>query len=195
MKKAFTLIELIVVIAIIAILAAIIAPNAFKAIEKAKITRVVADLKSMKTAALAYYADTGRWPLEKPAGDPTTPPCSGGGPWVEVYNSSLMEDTGISGWDGPYLDNPNVATPWGNIYAFYIYDANDNGIDLDLSIILSNHCYPTAGVYCPPITHKIAQRMDDLIDNGNLSDGNFRRHPCHPEDFEVTEPFYILQFD
>ena len=36
MRKGFTLIELIVVIAIIAILAAIIAPNAFRAIEKAK---------------------------------------------------------------------------------------------------------------------------------------------------------------
>jgi len=37
MRRSFTLIELIVVIAIIAILAAIIAPNAFRAIEKAKV--------------------------------------------------------------------------------------------------------------------------------------------------------------
>ena len=38
-SKGFTLIELIVVIAIIAILGAIIAPNAFRAIEKAKMAR------------------------------------------------------------------------------------------------------------------------------------------------------------
>ena len=36
-RQSFTLLELIVVIAIIAILAAIIAPNAFRAIEKAKV--------------------------------------------------------------------------------------------------------------------------------------------------------------
>ncbi len=62
MKKSFTLIELIVVIAIIAILAAIIAPNAFKAIEKAKISRAIADFKTFKTAMFSYYADCGKFP-------------------------------------------------------------------------------------------------------------------------------------
>ncbi|SHJ08964.1 prepilin-type N-terminal cleavage/methylation domain-containing protein [Desulfofundulus thermosubterraneus] len=38
-EKDFTLVELLVVIAIISILAAIIAPNAFKAVEKAKVAR------------------------------------------------------------------------------------------------------------------------------------------------------------
>ena len=64
MKKSFTLIELIVVIAIIAILAAIIAPNAFKAIEKAKITEAIADVKTYKTAIFTLYADTGHWVVE-----------------------------------------------------------------------------------------------------------------------------------
>ncbi|MCF7873829.1 MAG: prepilin-type N-terminal cleavage/methylation domain-containing protein [Candidatus Omnitrophica bacterium] len=58
----FTLIELIVVIAIIAILAAIIAPNAFKAIEKAKISKAIADWEAFKAAAGTFYADTGHWP-------------------------------------------------------------------------------------------------------------------------------------
>jgi len=60
-KKSFTLIELIVVIAIIAILAAIIAPNAFKAIEKAKVSQLIADFKAYKTGISALYADTGHW--------------------------------------------------------------------------------------------------------------------------------------
>ena len=36
-KKGFTLVELLVVIAVIAILASVIAPNAFSAMEKAKV--------------------------------------------------------------------------------------------------------------------------------------------------------------
>src|SRR3990167_679951 len=100
-SKGFTLIELIVVIAIIAILAAIIAPNAFRAIEKAKITRTIADLRAMKTAAITYRADTGRQVFEKPAGQPPSS-CAVAGAWMEVYNSNLMKDTGVSGWDGPY---------------------------------------------------------------------------------------------
>jgi len=57
-NKSFTLIELIVVIAIIAILAAIIAPNAFRAIEKAKISTAIADFKANKNAVYAFYADS-----------------------------------------------------------------------------------------------------------------------------------------
>ena len=62
-NKGFTLIELLIVIAIIGILAAIIAPNAFNAIEKAKIAKVISDLNAIKTASLIYYADMGFWPL------------------------------------------------------------------------------------------------------------------------------------
>ena len=46
MRKWFTLIELIVVISIIAVLSAIIAPNAFRAIEKSKITKALSDIKT-----------------------------------------------------------------------------------------------------------------------------------------------------
>lgn len=86
---AFTLIELIVVIAIIAILAAIIAPNAFKAIEKAKIARTAGDMKNIKTSVLGYYADTGAWPA-----------CH----YINSSASPLISDPGVSGWDGPYLE-------------------------------------------------------------------------------------------
>jgi type II secretion system protein G len=88
MKKGFTLIELIVVIAIIAVLAAIIAPNAFKAIEKAKIARTVQDLKGIKTSVQGYFADTGAWPA-----------CH----YINSTASPLISDPGVSGWDGPYL--------------------------------------------------------------------------------------------
>ena len=58
-ERGFTLIELLVVIAIIGILSAIIAPNAFKAIDKARMSKTISDIKAIKTASLLYYADVG----------------------------------------------------------------------------------------------------------------------------------------
>jgi len=99
-RKGFTLIELIVVIAIIAILAAIIAPNAFRAIEKAKISATVEDFRSIKTGAMAYYADTGTWPADCAAS-----PCT-----------ALVTNDGTAGWDGPYLEKWPPEAKWAGVY-------------------------------------------------------------------------------
>ncbi|MGI6284603.1 type II secretion system protein [Neomoorella humiferrea] len=61
-QRGFTLVELLVVIAIIGILAAVVVPGAFRAVENAKISRVVADVRALKAAGYAYYADAGDWP-------------------------------------------------------------------------------------------------------------------------------------
>lgn len=127
MKRGFTLIELIVVIAIIAILAAIVAPNAFRAIEKAKISHLIGDLQAFRTATLNYYADIGFWPPDVcPNDDPgfvkATPynVITGGSPsclgpyglpsnWQTIVNSN---------WDGPYLEKWPLLNSWGGSYDF-----------------------------------------------------------------------------
>ncbi|MCS7234027.1 MAG: prepilin-type N-terminal cleavage/methylation domain-containing protein [Synergistetes bacterium] len=91
-KKGFTLVELLVVIAIIGILVAIITPNAFNAIERAKIARCEADLHAIKSGALAYYIDVGDWPNQL----------------QDLITSS------VTGWDGPYLEKLPTKSPWGN---------------------------------------------------------------------------------
>ena len=123
--KSFTLLELVVVIAIIAILAAIIAPNAFKAIEKAKISRAMADAKALRVGSEGYYADIGFFPPDTCRGDDpgfmkSLPynPDSGGSP-------HCLSTTGLPSnwqsivqiyWDGPYLERwPNL-TPWAGKY-------------------------------------------------------------------------------
>ena len=87
-RKSFTLIELLVVIAIIAILAAIVAPNAFRAIEKGKVAATIRDYRAIKSAVMAYYADTGTWP----------PDCGGSS------CPGLLTNDGKPGWNGPYLE-------------------------------------------------------------------------------------------
>lgn len=60
--KAFTLIELLIVVAIIGILAAIAVPNFLQAQLRAKVARVYADLRSMKTAIEMYHMDHNGYP-------------------------------------------------------------------------------------------------------------------------------------
>ncbi len=59
MRKAFTLVELLIVIAIIAILAAIAIPQYTKYVNKAAAANVQAQLSSCVAAAMAEFADNG----------------------------------------------------------------------------------------------------------------------------------------
>lgn len=61
-NRAFTLIELLIVVAIIAILAAIAVPNFLEAQTRSKISRAVADMRSVTTAIEAYIVDYNREP-------------------------------------------------------------------------------------------------------------------------------------
>lgn len=63
MKKAFTLIELLIVVAIIAILAAIAVPNFLEAQTRAKVARVQSDQRTYSTALETYYIDNNSYPV------------------------------------------------------------------------------------------------------------------------------------
>lgn len=60
--RAFTLIELLIVVAIIAILAAIAVPNFLLAQTRAKLSRAVADQRTLATAMEAYAVDSSKYP-------------------------------------------------------------------------------------------------------------------------------------
>jgi len=138
MCKGFTLIELIVVIAIIAILAAIIAPNAFRAIEKGKISSTIGDCRAIKTAAMAYYADTGVWPADG------------------ATTNGFVTDDGRNGWDGPYLERWPARAAWGGTYTFQ----NDSARDWDGDG--NNDTARYIEVTNVPLA--AAQRIDDQLD-------------------------------
>jgi type II secretion system protein G len=61
-RQAFTLIELLVVVAVIAILAAIALPNFLEAQTRAKVSRALADLRTIATALEVYRIDNNQYP-------------------------------------------------------------------------------------------------------------------------------------
>jgi len=139
-RKGFTLIELIVVIAIIAILAAIVAPNAFRAIEKGKISAIIADYKAIKTGAMGYYADTGAWPAD------------GVGP----NRLAFVITDGVAGWDGPYLEKWPARNPWGGAYTFQ----NDAALNWD-GVAGNDQAYYVDSTLVPAAS---VTRVDEKVD-------------------------------
>lgn len=161
-KRGFTLIELIVVIAIIAVLAAIIAPNAFKAIEKAKISKALSDFKTIKTATYAMFGDTGKW-------------VRGGDSALMVYNSDLLNNvSNFPGWDGPYLDKFQGAHPWGGTYFFTNNAQMGQGTAYELSVEFEDYRFPSGPNGDKPIPAASAQKIDYMVDDGVLTTGEFR---------------------
>lgn len=77
MKKAFTLIELLIVVAIIAILAAIAVPNFLEAQTRAKVSRAKADMRSLATGLESYRVDNNTYPKCNNFGLPGARPSQG----------------------------------------------------------------------------------------------------------------------
>jgi general secretion pathway protein G len=133
--RSFTLVELIVVIAIIAILAAVVTPNAFRAIEKAKVSKAIADIRSIKNAAEIFHADVGLYPGSQwgdmsQYGDHFSPAAYGEGfvsPPISHDGNSFASKR-ISNWNGPYLEKWSM-TPWAMPYMwdYNNWDSNNDG--------------------------------------------------------------------
>ena len=60
--KGLTLIELLIVIAILGIIAAVIIPNIGTFMTMGTVAAANGEAENVKTAALAYYGDYGKWP-------------------------------------------------------------------------------------------------------------------------------------
>ncbi len=173
-ERGFTLVELLVVIAIIGILAAIITPNAFRAIEKGKVSRAVSDLRAIGSAAMAYYADVGDFPGSKghPPGEPLQ---NGSDPgFVRKPDSSWQTDNpnvgyggNLDAWNGPYLERWPSQHPWGDVYTWNYwrdYPVPGAGTTVSKAGIVTLEDYGR-------IPRASLEAIDRILDDGDLSRG------------------------
>ena len=128
MKKAFTLIELLIVVAIIAILAAIAVPNFLEAQVRSKVSRARADMRSMATGVESYYVDNNQYPSS-----------SRGGP-ASAYRAA---DPTAAGNVNQYAKNPAVAA-LTNTWTFTAQQANATGTQAKLSNLTTPISYITS---------------------------------------------------
>jgi len=160
-QKSFTLTERVVATAIIVILIAVIAPNAFKAIEKAKIISCAKTLKVIKKAALNYYADTGIW-----TSSPENKVCYVPNDNISWDKSLFYLDSAVIGWDGPYLRQEIKSNPWGGKYNYMV---------LSSSVIFGDPT--TERTVVTTIGDASSENMiDQFMDDGDTNGGLVRKH-------------------
>lgn len=101
MKRAFTLIEIMLVVIIIGALVAMVMPRLTGRAEQARITAAKADINvNIATALKLYELDNGRFPTTE-----------------EGLNALLNPPPSTPNWNGPYLEKKPI-DPWGRPYQY-----------------------------------------------------------------------------
>ncbi|MBL4556632.1 MAG: type II secretion system major pseudopilin GspG [Rhodobacteraceae bacterium] len=112
-RRGISLLEIMVVLAIIALVAGLAAPRIMETFGRAKSQAASIQLQSIKGALQLFYIDVGRYPSE-----------------IEGLEALLVEPDGVSGWRGPYLDDPDgLSDPWGRPFV-YTHPGSNSAFDL-----------------------------------------------------------------
>lgn len=172
-NQGFTLIELIIVIVVIAVLAAITITTYSGIQDRAKVASIVSGLRQTdKTMRLALL-DEGRstWWDNRNYLDENG----------ESSLLALIEQTSL----GNYMSFPPRVN--GEDDSFWMYD-NDipTGGDIFYDPTICPSAHRSGGVNLQIELRgnlRLAQRIDDMIDDGNLLCGRFRQHHNNPNEF------------
>ncbi|QDV06864.1 Type II secretion system protein G precursor [Planctomycetes bacterium Poly30] len=155
-RAAFTLIELVVVLTILITLAGIVVPRVSTWTEKAKFARAVSDMKAIKRSVEYMYQDMGYFPGDQSRGID---------PGIAVPDRVPSARRGD--WKGPYLEMWPQQNPWGGTYDYEYWNYapfNFDGVAGNEVLVTIRDGYDAS----------MAQRMDEMIDDGNVATGMAR---------------------
>jgi type II secretory pathway pseudopilin PulG len=161
-----------IALAIFGALSVISGAALYSAIQQAKATALLTDLREIGKAWEAYYLDTGE---ELPRANSD----SSSGFFNRMNIHRLLENNNIKGWNGPYLNYPirtsNLAdyslvhNNYGNVYMFSLNGDNDWGDASPLNdgyCEVGDDCYIWA--YISGINNlNLNKRVDEIIDGGD----------------------------
>ncbi len=155
-KSGFSLIELVIAMAILAILVGVVSMRSGNLLDRSKVTKITQACDAIKTAAVLFHTDTGRYPYHTTAA-----------------SRQLVVDT-YAGWDGPYIDDADLSrnNPFGVMYVDNNHDGfgRVTGWDLD-----GDGTEETTGsctvIYLSGITAEMADKLDNHYDNNMAGTG------------------------
>jgi len=96
--EGFTIIELLIVMAILGMLAVMVAPNLFNQADSARRDATLSQIAAISSALAAHRLDVGQYP--------------------DDLEGLMINTTGRSSWNGPYLNNDVPRDPWGFEYQY-----------------------------------------------------------------------------
>ncbi len=100
-SRGFSLVELIVVLVLLGLLAAAVAPSLITRGGRGKQRIAHIALAEIEGKLALFHFDVGRYPSTAEGLD------------------ALLEDPGVSGWEGPYAAKRSLLTdPWGNPFQY-----------------------------------------------------------------------------
>jgi general secretion pathway protein G len=115
LRRAFTLIELLLVLVILGVLAAVVVPKLTGRTEDAKIKAARSSIAGIKAALDVFEVDNGRFPSSD-----------------EGLRVLVDRPNDLDNWHGPYVDRQQIAgDPWGNVFQYrFPGQHNPDGYDL-----------------------------------------------------------------
>ncbi len=96
-QRGFTLVEIMIVLVLIALLGGLVAPKLLGKLKSGQAKAAKAQIDRLGMAVETYYLDTGRMPSSL---------------------QDLVNGSGVSNWNGPYVKESSLKDPWGNPYHY-----------------------------------------------------------------------------
>jgi general secretion pathway protein G len=107
-SRGFTLVELLLVLVILALIGGLVLPGIIGKAEGAKVKAAGSQINRLAMAVESYYLDTGSTPDSLDA---------------------LVNESGVEGWNGPYVKPSSLKDPWGREYV-YEYPGEHGDFDI-----------------------------------------------------------------